>query len=135
MEHPSMADLWFYTSDGKQMSPIPLAELQSLAGAGTLKATDMVWTEGMAKWMRASTVKELDPEPAAAVERHVGPAATAAEPPPAIQEVPVAIEEAPAGSRRRRMDDDDLRPAGRRCAPAVKGSNTGIIIALFAAAV
>lgn len=53
---------WFYTSEGRQMEPVSDAELKQLAAKGMLKPTDMVWTEGMPKWVRASTAKELFPE-------------------------------------------------------------------------
>jgi hypothetical protein len=133
-----MADLWFYTTDGKQMSPVPLAELQSLAENGTLKATDMVWTEGMVKWMRASTVRELYPTTAAAVEAHLAPTAVAGDSAPAAQAAapaPTAVEEEPAKRSRRRSEDDDFRSSSRRRAAPGKASSTGIIVALFAGAV
>ncbi|MCI0641791.1 MAG: DUF4339 domain-containing protein [Gemmataceae bacterium] len=53
---------WFYTSEGRQMEPVSDAELKQLAAKGMLKPTDMVWTEGMPKWVRASTAKELFPQ-------------------------------------------------------------------------
>ena len=37
-----MAEMWYYTTDGKQMDPVPIAELQRLAGEGTLKPP---WSE------------------------------------------------------------------------------------------
>lgn len=54
-----MAELWHYTSQGKQMEPVTLADLKGLLAAGDLKPTDMVWHEGMPAWVRASAVKEL----------------------------------------------------------------------------
>ena len=49
-----MANLWYYTSEGKQMKPVSGAELKQLAASGLLRPTDLVWTEGMPKWVRAS---------------------------------------------------------------------------------
>jgi len=54
-----MADLWFYTCDGKQMEPVDLQELKNLATAGYLKTTDLVWREGMPQWAPAPSVREL----------------------------------------------------------------------------
>jgi hypothetical protein len=54
-----MADLWYYTCAGKQMEPVTMAELQRLAAEGVLRPTDMVWKEGMARWVRASAAQEL----------------------------------------------------------------------------
>ena len=49
-----MAEMWYYTSEGKQMEPVSSGELRQLAASGLLKPTDMVWKEGMPKWVRAS---------------------------------------------------------------------------------
>ncbi|HMF19936.1 MAG TPA: GYF domain-containing protein [Gemmataceae bacterium] len=54
-----MADLWYYTRDGKAMDPVSEAELKKLAASGDLQPTDLVWKEGMAKWVRAGSAKEL----------------------------------------------------------------------------
>jgi hypothetical protein len=54
-----MADLWYYTNDGKQMEPVPTAELKRLAASGKLKPRDMVWKEGMPDWVRAISAPEL----------------------------------------------------------------------------
>src|ERR1700722_3366247 len=53
-----MAD-WFYSSKNKPMGPVSQAELKSLAAAGKLKASDLVWTDGMADWARADKVSGL----------------------------------------------------------------------------
>ncbi|HMF16312.1 MAG TPA: DUF4339 domain-containing protein, partial [Gemmataceae bacterium] len=50
-----MAELWYYTRDGQAQDPVPKAELVQLAGAGLLNPTDLVWTEGMPQWVRASS--------------------------------------------------------------------------------
>src|SRR5260370_42243871 len=54
-----MAERWFYTCEGKQMEPVTAAELKQLAAKGMLKPTDMVWKEGMPKWVRASSTQDL----------------------------------------------------------------------------
>jgi len=63
-----MAELWYYTSEGKQMDPVSMKELRRLVTDGVLKPTDMVWKEGMERWIRASSVKELYPDPIAALD-------------------------------------------------------------------
>ncbi|MBM3994429.1 MAG: DUF4339 domain-containing protein [Planctomycetes bacterium] len=63
-----MAEMWYYTSEGKQMDPVTLKELKRMAGDGTLKPTDMVWKDGMARWIRAGSVTELFPDPASALD-------------------------------------------------------------------
>src|SRR6516165_9934566 len=64
-----MAEMWFYTCEGKQMDPVTIRELKRLAGDGTLKPTDMVWKEGMPRWIRASSLRELFPDPTAALDK------------------------------------------------------------------
>lgn len=54
-----MADMWYYTCEGRQMEPVTDAELKRLAAAGTLKPTDLVWKDGMPKWVRASSTTDL----------------------------------------------------------------------------
>src|ERR1700730_13151301 len=68
----SMAEMWYYTCEGKQMDPVTMKELKRLVGDGTLKPTDMVWKEGMARWIRASSVTELFPDPISAVNHYFG---------------------------------------------------------------
>src|SRR5881227_2589691 len=65
-----MAEMWYYTNEGKQMDPISMKELKRLVGDGTLKPTDMVWKEGMARWIRASSVKELFPDPMSSLDQY-----------------------------------------------------------------
>ena len=54
-----MADLWYYTREGKAMDPVSQAQLKKLAASGQLRPTDLVWKEGMPKWVRAGSAKEL----------------------------------------------------------------------------
>src|SRR5436309_1168258 len=58
-----MAELWYYTNEGKQMDAVAMKELKRLVGDGPLKPTDMVWKEGMPRWTRASSLKEVFPDP------------------------------------------------------------------------
>jgi len=54
-----MADLWYYTQEGRAQDPVTKRELQQLAGSGLLKPNDLVWTEGMPQWIRASVAGGL----------------------------------------------------------------------------
>ncbi len=87
-----MAVLWYYTSGGRQMEPVSTEQIQSLARDGRLKPTDMVWREGMPKWVRAGSAPELFPDPDALFEKAL--AAAPSTPAPAFSAPP-----APAGPR------------------------------------
>ena len=90
-----MAELWYYTREGKAMDPVSQAQLKKLAASGQLRPTDLVWKEGMPKWVRAGSAKELYGD-----EDLPGVAAAADEPPETI----------PGPRRRRRFraaEDDD----------------------------
>jgi len=54
-----MSEQWYYTRDRKQTGPISEAELKEMASSGQLSATDLVWMEGMPKWVRAEEIKGL----------------------------------------------------------------------------
>lgn len=60
-----MADQWYYTSDGQPRDPVSREELIQLANRGMLKPTDLVWTEGMPKWIRASSAEGIFADTAA----------------------------------------------------------------------
>ena len=77
-----MTDLWYYTSEGRQMEPVSLTEIQQLARRGLLKPTDMVWRDGMPRWVRASAAPEIFPEGAASFERAPAKRASAPAPKP-----------------------------------------------------
>jgi predicted Zn finger-like uncharacterized protein len=46
---------WYYAVDQQQMGPVTWAALLELARNGTLKPTQLVWTDGMAQWEPAHT--------------------------------------------------------------------------------
>jgi GYF domain 2 len=54
-----MADLWYYTHEGRPMQPVATAEIERLARAGLVKRTDMVWREGMPEWLPASEIPQI----------------------------------------------------------------------------
>lgn len=54
-----MSQDWYYSVDGDRQGPVTAADLKKLADAGTLKATDLVWKDGMTDWAPAKSVKGL----------------------------------------------------------------------------
>lgn len=58
-----MADEWYYAINNAQRGPVSEAELRDLADRGQLKPGDLVWKDGMAEWVPASSVRGLLPEP------------------------------------------------------------------------
>jgi hypothetical protein len=90
-----MASEWYYTLNGQQAAaPASAAVLKQLAGSGQLQPTDLVWQEGMANWMPASSIKGL-----------FGPAKT----PPS--DFP-ALDERPSSSAKVRSRKPAARPDG-----------------------
>ena len=57
-----MADEWFYTQQGQQQGPVSAGQLKQLAISGRLLPTDLVWKEGMANWVPASSTRGLFPQ-------------------------------------------------------------------------
>lgn len=148
-----MAELWYYTSEGKQMDAVSIRELKQLVGDGVLKPTDMVWKEGLPRWVRASSLKELFPDPTSTLDKYFAnaqekqpqkpPISVAASPPAPTPVVPSlgsavnpSVDEDEPRERKRRKDasaddeDSARRPPRRRAAPASSGSNMGILIFL-----
>ena len=52
---------WFYAANGQQAGPVSADALRQLAASGQLRATDMVWSEGMANWTPVGQVPGLLP--------------------------------------------------------------------------
>jgi hypothetical protein len=141
-----MAEMWYYTCEGKQMDPITLKEMKRLVGDGSLKPTDMIWKEGMLRWIRASSLKELFPDPTTVLDQYFsGPKETpkASGMPPPVQSGTVAPgpgkkEPAPAEEPQARKrprpskedaEEDSSRPPRRRAEANSGGGGFGIIIA------
>lgn len=120
-----MATTWYYTTNQQQMGPVTFEELRQLAGQGLLIPTDLVWTEGMRDWMRASS-QGLFADGMAAPEKRSS--LSAAE----------DIDEDDRPRRRRREDEergedddeDDARPRRRR-RPREDGMPVGLKIGLI----
>jgi hypothetical protein len=77
-----MASEWFYRVDDKKRGPVGSADLKRLADSGVLKPADLIWKEGLAVWVAASSIKGLFPQ-------------AASPPPPPPPEPPVARPAAP----------------------------------------
>jgi hypothetical protein len=137
-----MAELWYYTSEGRQMEPVSSAELKRLAASGLLKPTDMVWQEGMPKWIRASNAPGLFSEegvtakaPAASSHAPLSRQSSSGPAPPGDE--PRERPEKPRRERRRALDadhteDDEDLPARRRRrsqAGLPAGAKLGLILA------
>ena len=56
-----MGQEWYYRQNGQKNGPISGAEMKQLAAAGKLQAADMIWKQGMEKWVPASSVTGLFP--------------------------------------------------------------------------
>jgi hypothetical protein len=54
-----MSEQWYYSHEGQELGPVSAAQLKQLAEDGSLKATDLVWREGMDDWAPAGQVKGL----------------------------------------------------------------------------
>jgi hypothetical protein len=141
-----MAEIWYYTSEGKQMDAVSIKELKRLVAEGTLKPTDMVWKDGMARWIRASSLKELYPDPMTALDHYFthtrdapprpsGPVlstAVTAEEGSRAKSVPIDDrEELPRKKKKSRPTEDrdeDDRPQRKRTG----GSGMGLLILIGA---
>ncbi|MBX9682071.1 MAG: DUF4339 domain-containing protein [Gemmataceae bacterium] len=127
-----MSALWYYSSNGKQMDPVPMSELQRLAANGSLKQSDLVWKDGMASWVKASTVNGLFVASASPSASAIVPAKASAAA-PAKSRATLASRDDEDRPRRKQFDDDyddDDRPRKRR-KPRDESGGLGLKIALI----
>jgi tetratricopeptide (TPR) repeat protein len=54
-----MASQWYYSQDGQRRGPLSDSHLKKLAASGRLRPADLLWKEGMSRWVAASKVKGL----------------------------------------------------------------------------
>jgi hypothetical protein len=80
--------MWYYSKNGAQLGPIGPAEMESKLKAGEIATTDLVWKEGMADWLPAGKVTEL--------QMVLSPPAPPTEPSLAERPVPVSPYVAPS---------------------------------------
>ena len=52
-------DQWFYSQQGAQRGPVPLATLRQMLAHGQVLWSEMVWTAGMTAWSPATGVPAL----------------------------------------------------------------------------
>lgn len=79
-----METMWFYASGNERKGPVTEGVLLGMVSEGTVKATDLVWSEGMADWV---------PFSATVLASRVGSAAApsgATTPPPAPSPLPAS---------------------------------------------
>jgi TM2 domain-containing membrane protein YozV len=103
---------WYYSVDGDRQGPVSGAELKKLAEAGTLKATDLVWKDGMADWVAAKSIKGLFGGSSAAA---AAPASSKSGEQAKARPAPADEDDRPSRARRRDEDEEeDDRPRRRR---------------------
>lgn len=151
------AEMWYYTSEGKQMDPVSIKELKRLVGDGSLKPTDMVWKDGMPRWIRASSLKELFPDPTSALDQYftstkdaerkaqlagAPPTTTAGNNgPAAASSTSTMAGSAPAADTTKAKpksagaEDNDGKPPRRRTEAKSGGGSLGIILMMLVAGV
>lgn len=97
-----MSQDWYYSVGGDRQGPVSAQELRKLVDAGTLKAADLVWKDGMADWVAAKSIKGLFPA-----------GTSSAGSPAAERSAPVKTEEAKPSNAFADMaaEDDDDRPS------------------------
>lgn len=73
-----MDRMWYYAPAGSErQGPVSEAQLKDLLARGQIVPTDLVWSEGMASWVAASTVPELGGTPAVDILVPAGASAAA----------------------------------------------------------
>lgn len=50
---------WFYASEGKQQGPFPEGQFRDLIAQGVVRPDTLVWSEGMAGWLKAAEIPDL----------------------------------------------------------------------------
>ena len=132
-------ELWYYTNEGKQMDAVTMKELKRLVNDGSLKPTDMVWKDGMARWIRASSLTELFPDPMSPLDKYFthtreaekkDPSKTGVTAPPGS----TSNNTTPGGDTQQKRKpkgdgDDEGRPPRRRQEASGAGSNVGTFMA------
>lgn len=51
---------WYWMKDGQRHGPVDTAELKRLAQTGQILSTDMIWRDGLPKWVPASQANGLE---------------------------------------------------------------------------
>jgi len=139
-----VADEWYYTQQGQQQGPVAAAQLKQLAVSGRLLPTDLVWKEGLANWVPASSARGLFPQSPASGAVAPGSGRTAGSGGAPSSGRTSASSGAPASGRPRPgpiavtpIDDDDYEeaPLERRLQRKWHGLSTGVWIAIIGGSV
>ena len=56
MSEQEQANEWFLARDGQQHGPLSDVEIRKVAELGHLRPTDLVWRQGLANWVLATSV-------------------------------------------------------------------------------
>lgn len=99
---------WHYTKEGKRIGPISIELMRQLAASGQIRASDLVWRQGMSEWVIANTIEGLFPRP-----RKPGP------PPLPVED---ALSTTPSGGSPQRLPHADVRADAGRQRPAMPHS-------------
>jgi GYF domain 2 len=54
---------WFYAKDGEQIGPVEFSEIERLHSEGALTDDSLVWQQGMADWVKISTLLKTKEAP------------------------------------------------------------------------
>lgn len=76
----SVEKVWWYARGQNKFGPHTSSELKALAASGQIVASDMIWKEGLANWLPASSVKGLIPGSLSATAPPPLPAVNVAQP-------------------------------------------------------
>jgi len=119
------------------MEPVSTAEIQQLARRGMLKPTDMVWRDGMPRWVRASAAPEIFPAGGAAFERTGGKSSAPRNPveesapvldPLVLDPVPEGTPDAPRAETKRRRGEERDEPRSLRRPRKGRDRHTPMIV-------
>jgi hypothetical protein len=56
-----VADQWYIAREGQKVGPFMLSQIMQLAELGLLQPSEMLWTDGLSKWVEASAFPALFP--------------------------------------------------------------------------
>jgi hypothetical protein len=56
-----VADQWYIAREGQKVGPFTLSQIMQLAELGLLQPSEMLWTDGLSRWVEASSFPALFP--------------------------------------------------------------------------
>lgn len=84
-----MATQWYYALNNQQLGPVPVEQLRHLLSTGTVRSSDLVWSEGLPAWTPAIQVPGLMLAPAPMPPAPAPGVSLAPRPAPAFAPAPV----------------------------------------------